>query len=399
MNLRQLPLRLLCVVALVMMFLPVLMLSLPLPVFVPAWGTTSLSVLLVIATLLLPRYGRPHFWRMRATRAAIRAGDEAWQRGDVAAAEHHYLRAVERAELLEVHHHHNVGIVLVHLGALYRSSGRYAEAEPVFRGAFRHLDEVLLAQHPHRVTVLNDWAVVCIQCGNYAAAEPLCRELLAIYRATPGPGAVEVPITLHNLALVHKGLGRYAEAETLLTQARELMAEKMDKGHPFAGWLLNNLADLRLCQGRLGEAETLARQGLALQEKSTGPDHCSVARCLTTLADIARRQGRAAEAQALCHRCLAVVEKALGPNHPDLSGSLATLARLAVTAGNYAEAEALYRRCLDIRERALLPEHRDRVEAMSEYVEARRLAQAAAETTEAPLRAMEAKPNSQAASP
>lgn len=361
MDVRQIPL--------VVRFLIVLALTTVLAVLLHAdWTLVLVGTGLMVACRYGLHYGRPGYWHARRMQRAFRAGDEAFKRADVPTAERYYLEAIEWAEALGRKRDRNVGLALARLGSLYRQMGRYADAEPVLRRAFLHVEEALLAHDSARLLVMNDLLVVTINRGHFAEAEPLAHELFRIYRQIRPPHDSLLPVTLHNLALAQKGQKKYAEAEATLTQARALMTGTNTTGHDFDGWLFENLADLYRRQGRLAEAEPLARQALARQlELCGGTEHFTQARCLSTLAEICRLLGKREEAEALCLRCLTLVETAFDPDHPDLANSLTTLARLRAALGQHAEAEELYRRGLSVLDRAVIPEHPDRLARLEEY--------------------------------
>ncbi|MCC7397774.1 MAG: serine/threonine protein kinase, partial [Planctomycetes bacterium] len=87
--------------------------------------------------------------------------------------------------------------------------------------AARPAGSVELAQDLSRVSM------ALVQCGEWAAAEPLLRELLAV-REAKMPGAWQIEFTRSQLGVVQLGLGRFADAEPLLVAGAEGLLARAD---------------------------------------------------------------------------------------------------------------------------------------------------------------------------
>jgi tetratricopeptide (TPR) repeat protein len=193
--------------------------------------------------------------------------------------------------------------------------------------------------------------------GDYAAVEPLYRQLLALQEQALGPDHQRVAATLDNLALVLKTKGDYAGAEPLYRRALAIRERTLEPDHPDVANSLDNLALLLKTKGDYAGAEPLYRRALAIREKTLGPDQPDIANSLNNLALLLKTKGDYAGAEPLYRRALAIREKTLGPDHPDVANSLNNLALLLKAKGDYAGAEPLFRRALAILEKALGPDH------------------------------------------
>ena len=76
---------------------------------------------------------------------------------------------------------------LNNLAELYRTQGRYAEAEPLYRRSLTIREAKLGPDHPDVATSLNNLAGLYRAQGRYAEAEPLYRRSLTIREASSGP--------------------------------------------------------------------------------------------------------------------------------------------------------------------------------------------------------------------
>ncbi|PZV26006.1 MAG: tetratricopeptide repeat protein [Snowella sp.] len=248
---------------------------------------------------------------------------------------------------------------LNNLAGLYRSQGKYSEAEPLIARSLAIKEKQLGEDHPSVATGLNNLADLYESQGKYEEAEPLYRRSLAIMEKQLGENHPDVATSLNNLAGLYDSQGKYAEAEPLYLRSLAIREKQLGEDHPSVAISLNNLAGLYKSQGKYEEAEPLFRRALAIWEKQLGKNHPLVASSLNNLALLYKTQGKYAEAELLYRRSLSILESQLGENHPDVAISLNNLAGLYQSQGKYAETEPLYLRSLSIRESQLGENHPD----------------------------------------
>jgi len=244
-----------------------------------------------------------------------------------------------------------------HLGVLFYTKARWAEAEPLYRRALA-IDEASFGlKHPEVARDLNNLAQLLKATNRLAEAEPLMRLALAIDVASLGPEHPTVAIRLNNLARLLKDTNRLAEAEPFYRRALAIDEASFGPEHPRVATNLSNLAGLLHDTNRLAEAEPLMRRAVAIDEASFGPKHPRVATELNNLAGLLKDTNRLAEAEPLMRRALAIREASLGPEHPDVARVLNNLALLLHDTNRLAEAEPLMRRALAIDEASFGAQH------------------------------------------
>ena len=152
--------------------------------------------------------------------------------------------------------------------------------------------------------------------------------------------------SLGNLAFLLQAQGNYAEAEPLCRDALRV-AQRLFKGdHLYVATSLNGLAVLLQVQGKDAEAEQLFRAALKMWQRLFKGDHPYMATILNNLAFVLQAQGRYAEAEPLFRDALKMRQRLFKGAHPDLATSLGNLATLLQARGTYAEAETLFRDAL-----------------------------------------------------
>jgi hypothetical protein len=243
--------------------------------------------------------------------------------------------------------------------------GQYADAELLFKQSLAIEEKALGPDHPDVGASLNNLALIYRTHGKYIEAEPLYKRSLAIREKALGSDHPDVAQSLNNLAALYYVQGKYTETEPLYKRSLAIREKALGSDHPDVSTSLNNLAELYRAQGKYNEAELLHKRSLAIREKALGSDHPDVAQSLNNLAALYHAQGKYTEAEPLCRRSLVIKEKALGSDHPDVSTSLNNLAALYSAQGKYTEAEPLYKRSLAIREKALGSDHPDVAQSLN----------------------------------
>jgi CHAT domain-containing protein/Tfp pilus assembly protein PilF len=297
--------------------------------------------------------------------AILKRQSQFMEAGDYAAA----LVEAQKAEALAKARfgiaHANYGVALYNLGSLYRTLGKYSDAEELFKRALEVKEKAIGTDNPDVADTLNSLAAVYQNQGRYADAEGLYKRALTIREKTLGKGHPEVAKSLNNLAIVHAQRGEYADAEELFKRALAIKEKAVGANHRSVAASLTNLAVLYLDEGKYAEAEALQKRALSIEEKAAGKDHPDVALTLNNLAVVYEELARHIDAEQLYKRALAIYEKAFGQNHPETARTLDNLAVVYRHQGRYTDAEDLHKRALTAREKTLGRDHPDVAETLN----------------------------------
>jgi tetratricopeptide (TPR) repeat protein len=107
----------------------------------------------------------------------------------------------------------------------FRSQGRYAEAEPLFRQALDIMERTKGAEHLDVAVILNNLGELYYIQGRYAESEPLYKRALAIKEKVLGPDDLGVATTLENYAALLARTNREDRAVTLASRAKSIRAK------------------------------------------------------------------------------------------------------------------------------------------------------------------------------
>ncbi len=230
-----------------------------------------------------------------------------------------------------------------------------ANAIAAFKSAIAHRET--LADLTLLATSLSYLANLYRSQGRYSDAEPLHLKALHIYQRQLGDDHPSVASSLNNLAGLYNSQGRYSDAEPLLLQALDIRQRQLGDDHPDVASSLNNLAELYRSQGRYSDAEPLFLKALDIRQRQLGDDHPSVGTSLNNLASLYASQGRYSDAEPLYLQALNICRRQLGDDHPDVATSLNNLALLYTSQGRYNEAEPLLLRSLEINQKTHTENH------------------------------------------
>lgn len=255
--------------------------------------------------------------------------------------------------------------LLHRVGEYFRVHWQFATAEPLFQQALAIREQTLGAEHLAVAETLNSLGVLYHEQGKYVQAEPLYYQALVIRERTLGAEHPAVAETLNNLGASYYFQGKYTQAEPLYQRAITIRQQVLGLEHHDTAESLNDLAVLYRNQGKYAQAEPLYQQVLAIEEKAMGSEHPMLAVCLNNLAGLYNLQGKYSQAEPLFYRALAIFEQRGTPDSPDVAFVLNNLGNLYYVQGRYTQAEPLFQQALTIREKILGPNHRRVAETLN----------------------------------
>jgi len=227
---------------------------------------------------------------------------------------------------------------LTDLGISYNSRGKYEQARAVLEQAVGQIDNGIGKNSMKLVAPLQMLGGVHLALGQPDLAEAVWRRRLALCETESGDHAdLRRGAALSDLALLHAQAKQYAEAERLLLQALALR-KKADLRPTFGTAVaLNRLANVYRDSGRAQEAEATFERALALMQSIPASAGWDTAAVLHDYGVFLRQQDQAGQAAALFAQAFAL-RVAVQPVHHLTRQSADALAALYRAGGKEAAA-------------------------------------------------------------
>ncbi|KAG2492987.1 hypothetical protein HYH03_008886 [Edaphochlamys debaryana] len=269
------------------------------------------------------------------------------------------------------------------------ANSRPTEAQGVLERALAAKIGIVNSQkHPEVAAIAKKLAAAAIATRRYAAAEPLCRQALAMAQHGVGMESAEAAHALSEYGRCLTLAGRHPSAEPVLHQALGLWVKLQGEGGPDTASARVALAEcLAAQQDPLAAEEHFKKAHEALtviaaeakSEMKEGPEKERQAKewalkraaaahglALCRMEQAAfTGQSRAKEAEPVLREALKTRRILLGWAHRETGATLNALATCLGEQGKYDEAEKLFRKDLEEAEKGDGPEHANTATALS----------------------------------
>jgi serine/threonine-protein kinase len=232
------------------------------------------------------------------------------------------------------------------IGTTYQSLGQYEQARPHFRAALDAYRGLYGERHPKVAEALYYLAASTVGRGDLAAANPLFRQALEIFRAVD-PNNANVPYLLADFSGSLNGAGETVAAEQAAREGLELARQRYGDEHVLTNGLLNTLGYIYRTRGDLGQAETYQQTALANLRRMPNGRILS-AGTLQALGSLFMFKGEYGRAETLYREAFDIARQIQIETHPFNIGLLLSLAEVNYLQGSYAEAERQAASALDL---------------------------------------------------
>lgn len=263
-------------------------------------------------------------------------------------AEAMYRRAIAGREKSLGSHHKKTIATLNNLGVLYQDQGRFCDAEAIHQRVLADRTSHLGPDHEETLKSIYNLANVYLLQNKLIEAESSYQRVLMWYQKAPDAANEKILHISHALGNLYQKQGKLIESESMYLQVLAEYETTLETDHPFKLWLYYNLGTLYVDQERLVEAEATLQRSLKGCEKVFGLDGELTLDVMNGLGSMFWRQERLADAEAIYQKLLAAQVKVLGLGNESTLKTLKNLGVLCEEQGNFAEAESLYRQELEL---------------------------------------------------
>ncbi|MCU1238047.1 MAG: repeat-containing protein, partial [Candidatus Solibacter sp.] len=216
---------------------------------------------------------------------------------------------------------------------------------------------IAAAQSPaDKAHTLNNQGNRLAEKAEYAAAEPLYREAIDIWRTLGPEFEPHLAGTLLNLAVDLSGEGKRPAAMKVYADALALHRHSLGDRHHRTLTNMNLLASTFLMLGSPDRAEALFREALPV-ERELFPADIQTARTLEGLSNCMIRNNQLRDALTLSEEALAIAIKAAGEDSLDVALAYASVGEAHRSSGNNTRALPIFRKSRSLYEKFLGPNH------------------------------------------
>jgi tetratricopeptide (TPR) repeat protein len=221
-------------------------------------------------------------------------------------------------------------------GLIQHYAGHFAEAEVLLRAAFE--DSRRAGRKSETAEILNHLGDVYMSEDRMADAEDTYREAISLYKQDGAP-AVGAVVALRSLGTALSLEGRGDTALSTLNDALRMAKRSFPSDGELAAEILNSLGMEYARRHNLKKAEALFRDAVRIKSAGGGINF-QTANALNNLAQVHREERKYANAEREHQRSIEITVALLGPSHPEVAVTRGSHGILYLRMGRLDDAEA-----------------------------------------------------------
>jgi tetratricopeptide (TPR) repeat protein len=225
----------------------------------------------------------------------------------------------------------------------------YAEASDVLERAATETSQQ--GKSTWEATILAYLGSIYRSEGRYTEAEATLKKSINLWTELDGPDSTSLIGPLANLGALYFEAGRYRNAEKLVERALELQLNFHNDDVSVTAMLLTNLGSVYLSEHRNKLAEQKAEEALEKFALIRKPDLEAVrgaARNYALLGAVCLQTYKAAEAEAYLRKAIEIWSTIAGPNDPRRAEAVGNLGIYYSSTGNLEKAEELFQQASEV---------------------------------------------------
>lgn len=220
------------------------------------------------------------------------------------------------------------------LGDYYARTGHRGRAYALWDSAWAANRVHLPPEHIEYQGNLDRMASVYRSQGRYLEAEALARQALELRKKTRGEGHPEVASMYSSLGRIYHATGRNRQAEECYREALRIREAAIERSDPLIAECHRQLGQLCFDDGRYALADRHYQSAIELMRDALGEQHSWVAACMRDVSTMYSTWGRPEESIAVLREALDIQRRFLGGTHPALASTLEEIARIELMLGH-----------------------------------------------------------------
>ena len=219
------------------------------------------------------------------------------------------VQLFEQAQQLGAKTSYQKAQISLGLAEAYRSSGRFKEAEALFKKAIdeaeqedqKHLNKKYQASKQRASdlvpTMMSDLSVVYLDQSRFPECEQILNNSLAIATKKVGPNGTALALPLNGLTRLYLKWGKLSDAKSINDKTLLLFNTPQSKQNWLYAYSAFNMAQILNEKGNYKQAEALYKATLLGVQALLGFEHEAVATVLEPLGELYRKESRYSEAR------------------------------------------------------------------------------------------------------
>ncbi|HTD28491.1 MAG TPA: serine/threonine-protein kinase [Xanthomonadaceae bacterium] len=236
--------------------------------------------------------------------------------------------------------------LLVLLGRIQLHLGQYASAEPLLKEALAIANAIFTPDSIPWLQAQTQWADVLFRQSHPVQSEQQLRVAIATHRRAGGADSDALMEALSILGHTDSFLGQFDQAIANSREAFDMARRLHGERHPEVHRAQRNLARTLLAAGRLDEAEAVSRANVLLSSELFGDHHAKFADSLNVLAEVLFLQKKDAESERNARQALAIEESVYERPNAALAYTLSSLSGSLYNQDKLDETESILQRLL-----------------------------------------------------
>lgn len=247
-----------------------------------------------------------------------------------------------------------------YLVALAEARASFAEAESLGRINLEQQRRMPRSQRNEAeiATAMDNLARAVEGQGRLDEAMKIKLESIDIRRASKDTTAQQhLPYTLNNVAVSYQYRGEFAKADSLMIEALAVEERLHGRKSVNYGNLLRNLASVRADLNKQSEADSLIRESIAILRATVGEHHTEYLRSVSMLAQLLYQWNDMRGSVVASREVVAEIGKGMHEGEASSAQTLQALGLALDSLGQHVAADSALRRSLAIREKYLPADH------------------------------------------
>lgn len=230
-------------------------------------------------------------------------------------AETYFLQSLPILETKKSYPTAKLMVLYSNIGAVYNSTGRFAEALQITQKAIdKQKGKLQLFEAPY-----NTKANTFYYMGKYEEAIQLYETSIDLFKKINDPDNPHIAMYYNNLGNVYRDQSNYLEAERFYRLSLDIRKKKLHPKHPLLAESMMNLSSTYFYQGNYEKALELQQKTIAIQEEVLQPRHPNLLKSYENISIYFQNSGLFQQALDYQQKNLKLKEEVLGLDHPDLA--------------------------------------------------------------------------------